>query len=308
MRSTTHSDRVYVVTGADSGIGARVAQLLAERGARVVRCGLGDDVDVHADLARPDGRARLVDAVRALAPDGVDGLALVAGVGAPSTLPVRVNYFGTIAVLEGLRPLLAASAAPRVVAVSSASSLSPGDEALVETLLRGDEPGAIAVAERLVAAGRGGVIYRSTKIALNRWVRRHAGDDEWAGRGILLNAVAPGIVATETAMSTVLASEAQAKVLATALPQPLGMPGPVEPVAEQIAWLLTPSSAFTTGQILFVDGGADAVLRGERPYVDGVRYRPLAVARMLFWSAVARMKGRPRRRLGSTGHGTSPRR
>ncbi|MEF3405629.1 SDR family oxidoreductase [Agromyces sp. CCNWLW203] len=291
MRSTGHSERVYVVTGADSGIGARVAEMLAERGAHVIRCGLGDGVEVNADLALPRGRARLVEAVRALAPSGVDGLALVAGVGAPSALSVRLNFFGTIAVVEGLRELLAASAAPRVVAVSSASALSAGDDALIETMLSGDEPGGVAAADRLVAAGRGSVIYRSTKIALNRWVRRHAGDGEWAGRGILLNVVAPGVVATDTTMSAVLASEAQAKVLATALPQPLGMPGPVEPVAEQIAWLLTPSSAFTTGQVLFVDGGADVVLRGERPYAQGVRYGPLAIARMLFWSAVARMKG-----------------
>ncbi|WP_139417766.1 SDR family oxidoreductase [Agromyces laixinhei] len=291
MQSTGHSERVYVVTGADSGIGARVAEMLAERGARVIRCGLGDGVEVNADLSQPEGRARLVEAVRALAPDGVDGLALVAGVGVPTALSVRLNFFGTIAVIEGLRPLLAASAAPRVVAVSSASALSAGDDALIETLLGGGEAAAVAVADRLVAAGRGSLIYRSTKIALNRWVRRHASDDEWAGRGILLNAVAPGLVATETAMATVLASDAQAKVLATALPQPLGMPGPVEAVAEQIAWLIAPSSAFTTGQILFVDGGADVVLRGEGPYAEGVRYGPLAVARMLFWSAVARMRG-----------------
>lgn len=282
--------RTHVVTGADSGIGAELVGLLRSAGHRVITCGLDDSVDVRADLATTSGRTALVAAVEQLSPDGVDGVALVAGTDDRGPGTVSVNYFGTTAVLDGLRPLLARRPAPRATVVTSASALSAGDLTIVEACLAGDEAAARAAAGGAAVRGRGGVIYRSTKIALNRWVRRQAADDRWAGAGITLNAVAPGVVATETARRTVLGSAAQARVLAEALPQPLGMPGPVRAVASAIAWTLAEENAFMTGQVLFVDGGADAIVRGEGPYEDGVRYSPAAVARMVFWSAVARLR------------------
>lgn len=136
------------------------------------------------------------------------------------------------------------------------------------------------------------MIYRSTKIALNRWLRRTAVRREWAGSGIPLNAVAPGVVGTETARRTLLGDPASERVLRDALPQPLGMPGPVEPVAATIAWLLSPDAAFITGQVLYVDGGAEVTLRGEAPFATGVRYGPLRMARMVAWTVVGRLRSR----------------
>lgn len=286
-----HTDRVYVLTGADSGIGARTADLLRDRGARVITCGISGRSDVRADIAEPAGRAALRAAVHERAPAGIDGLALVAGIGAPSPATVRVNYFGTLAVLEGLRELLLRSSAPRAVAVSSASALSHGDSALVRACLRGDEQRATARAARLARWGRGGTVYRSTKIALNRWVRRHASGPSWAGSGVPLNVVAPGVVDTASARASILGDPVRTAVVAEALPQPLGFPGPVEAVAEAIAWALTPANAFTVGQIVHVDGGADAALRGDGPYRDGVRYGPAALVRMAR-AAVAARTGR----------------
>ena len=284
-----HTGRTYMVTGADSGIGAVVADRLSTSGARVIRCGIGAAVDVRADLTTAEGRTSVVDRVRDLAPAGIDGVALVAG-SADGGVAVGLNYFGTIALLTGLRDDLARGPHPRAVVVSSASSLSAGDADLVDACLADDEPRALAIAARLVARGRGTVIYRSTKIALNRWLRRTAVREEWAGARILLNAVAPGIVETETARRTMLSDAARARVLQDALPQPLGMPGPVEPVAAAIAWLLSPDAAFTTGQVLFVDGGAEATLRGDAPFATGIRYGPLRMARMVAWTVIGRLR------------------
>ena len=74
--------RTYVVTGADSGLGRAVADLLAARG-RVITCGLADGVDVRADLTTTEGRADLVEGVRSLGGGRVDGVVAAAGAGAP---------------------------------------------------------------------------------------------------------------------------------------------------------------------------------------------------------------------------------
>lgn len=285
-----HDSRTYVVTGADSGIGALTAQTLQERGARVIRCGLGEDVDVRADLADDAGRDLLVREIEQMAPGGIDGLALVAGLGTASADTVRVNYFGTMAVLAGLRTLLRKKDMPRVVVVSSASSLSAGDQDVIGACLRGDETGATAAAERAIARGRGSTLYRSSNIALNRWVRQSATTDDWAGTGVPLNVIAPGVVATESAREQMLSDEARTKVLTTALPQPLGFPGPAQAIADALSWMLSPENSFMAGQVVFVDGGADAALRSDGPYRDGIRYGPVPMARMLFWSLVAKIR------------------
>ena len=48
-----------------------------------------------------------------------------------------------------------------------------------------------------VGAAPGVFAYPASKLALARWVRRHAVTEEWIGSGIRLNAIAPGVVASE---------------------------------------------------------------------------------------------------------------
>ncbi|CAM3134822.1 SDR family oxidoreductase [Stackebrandtia soli] len=283
-----HTGRTYAVTGADSGIGAATVDLLRRDGATVIACGTGDHVDVRADLTTRSGRKALVAAVRRLAPR-LHGVATGAGTGAATPDGVRLNYFGTVEVLDGLHGPLAETGG-RAVAVTSASALSHGDATIVDSCLSGNEDHAVQAARIAVDRRRGGAVYRSTKIAVNRWVRRSA--PTWAETGVTINAVAPGVVDTETARRTILADPIAARVVAEALPQPLGFPGPPEAVAEAISWLLSPTDGFTTGQVVFVDGGADATLRGDEPYADGVRYGPVATARMLWWTVAGRLRRR----------------
>lgn len=129
--------RTIVVTGAASGIGAATAKHLRAQGDHVIGVDLAG-VDVNVDLATLTGRAALVDAIRDLAPHGIDGIVANAGVHRRDAMTVRVNYFGAIASLEGLRPLLRLDA-PRAVLITSRAVLLPVDDGVVEACLAGNE-------------------------------------------------------------------------------------------------------------------------------------------------------------------------
>ncbi|MFE3002318.1 SDR family oxidoreductase [Nocardia sp. NPDC059246] len=250
--------RTYVVTGSASGIGAATAALLRERGARVIGCDL-EDAEVQADLSTPRGRRSLVDQVSELGP--IDAVLAIAGGGRTGML--ETNYFGAVATLEGLRPLLAQSPAPRAVAVSSTSSLAPADERIMQACLDGDEAAAVAYLANNPAAGGATAGYGVAKRALNRWVRNVAPSAEWAGVGIALNAVASGVVDTPAA-AWIFADDNVRKAVETAAPQPFGgFPGRPEWVAELICWLAGEENRFVTGQVIFADGGSEAAALGD---------------------------------------------
>ncbi|MBU3064556.1 SDR family oxidoreductase [Nocardia sp. NEAU-G5] len=258
MTYTEVAGRTYVVTGSASGIGAATATMLRERGAKVIGCDLGD-ADIEADLSTPEGRQALIDQVAECGP--IDAVLAVAGGGKTGLL--ETNYFGAVSTLEGLRPLLAKSAAPRAVVVSSTSSLAPADERVVQACLDGDEAAAVAYVVADPSIGGTAGAYGIAKRALNRWVRRVAPTPLWAGAGIALNAVAPGVVDTPAA-AWILANEDTRTAMETAAPQPFGgFPGRPEWVGELICWLAGADNRFVTGQVIFADGGAETALIGD---------------------------------------------
>jgi NAD(P)-dependent dehydrogenase (short-subunit alcohol dehydrogenase family) len=254
------AQRRYVVTGAASGIGATARRLLERDGHTVIGVDRRD-VEVVADLSTPDGRRAMVDGVRALAGDSLDGVLACAGVRGQGSDPlqiIRVNYFGALASLEGLRPLLARGTAPRAAAIASIALLREPIAAVVEACLDGDEERALAH-----AGSDGHAAYTSSKLSLARWARRQSVTDEWAGAGIALNIVAPGIIDTPMADYLVGTEELRARTVVDT-PQPYGQVGAAEDVASLLVWLTSPENGFVTGQVIFADGGFEAVTRGSR--------------------------------------------
>lgn len=265
--------RTCLVTGAASGIGRAVARRLTARGHRVIGADVRDVADtrgtgdavasaVQADLSTPEGRALLVEAAAELGGGRLDAVVACAGVGVFDPVTVRVNGFGAIATLAGLRPLLAAGRDPRALAVASLAAVHETDPAIVAAVLADDEEAAVAASTAAVDRGEGRLVYASAKRALVRWVRRAAVSDAWAGAGIPLNAVAPGIV--RTPLSRPLLEDPELHALTDAsVPMPLHGYADPEQIAPLIDHLTSPENTHVTGQVVFIDGGADAVLRGE---------------------------------------------
>ena len=253
------SPRNVVITGAASGIGAALAALLAERGDRIIGVDLAG-AEVDADLSTPAGRAAAIERIAELADGVVDALITCAGTSEPGEAMVTVNFFGTTALVEGLRPRLAAAAAPRVVLVGSISGTQTADEDVVAACLDGDEPRALEAARLAIADGRPQQLYPSSKSSVAQWARRTAVAPGWADAGIAVNVVAPGVV--RTPMSAGLFEDPRMKaVMDRAVPMPLHGYAQAEDLARVIAFLADAGTTHVTGQVLYVDGGAEASLR-----------------------------------------------
>ncbi|GAB2681965.1 SDR family oxidoreductase [Nocardia goodfellowii] len=257
--------RTYLVTGSASGIGAATVDYLRARGAHVI----GVDrhkADIAVDLATNEGRAELVARTRDLTHGKLDAVIACAGVGLLDPVTMKVNYFGAVATLEGLRPLLAAGTDPRAAVVSSFAALLPSDPQLVEAALAGDESTAIKIIEEAIAQGDSSFNpYSSAKYALNCWVRRQAITEQWAGAGIALNAIAPGTTVTPFIQAMLDTPEGQAQI-DSSVPMPLNGHATPQQVAPLLSWLTSPENTHVTAQIIFIDGGADAVVCGDRSW------------------------------------------
>lgn len=243
--------RVALVTGAAGGIGRAVAELFVRHGAGTLltdldgeACGAlakklnsqqlpGRALGTWLDVTDPDAWAGAVRLVRRR-------------FGYPDIL---VNNAGSIA-LGGLEDTTEQEW-QRVVETCQRGTWL-GMRATIPAMVHGGGGTVVNMASVFALVGSGGAIaYHGAKGAVRAMTATAA--VEYASRGIRVNAVCPGLVAT--AMSAALPDPVTTQLLADT---PLARPARPQEVAEAVLFLASGESSYVTGSTLVVDGGFSA--------------------------------------------------
>ncbi|GAB3114445.1 SDR family oxidoreductase [Aestuariicella hydrocarbonica] len=250
--------KTYALTGGATGIGAAIKARLLKAGHRVISVDI-KDADIIADLSTPDGRELAINSTREIADSGLDGLITCAGLAShvPNrALITQVNYFGCIALVNGLKDLVSKKQG-KILLIASNSAPGGTAEDFLNLLLDNKEDEAAHRASEL----EGQQVYAGTKRAVVRWMRRQV--PELARMGININALAPGF--TDTPMTQAVAQDPTygEAIRQFAASIPLGRAGQPDDMADAAEFLLSDKANFITGSTLFIDGGHDAVFRPD---------------------------------------------
>ncbi|MDK4715861.1 SDR family oxidoreductase [Rhizobium sp. CNPSo 4039] len=233
-------DKISVVIGGGSGIGAAIAARFAAEGSIVyatsrkpfVSPDQGRIIPVVADAGLASDVKQLYDRVREER-GGIDVLVLNAGMSEYAELGgISEDLYDRIFDLN-VRSLL--------FAAQNALELIPDNGSIV---LIG------SIADVIGPKGYG--VYSASKSAVRSFTRTWA--NELAPRGIRVNVVSPG--PTDTAMMAATTDEVRAALTGMI---PLGRLGRPDEVASAALFLASSESSFTTGAELCVDGGATQV-------------------------------------------------
>lgn len=246
-------DKVAVITGAATGMGAASARRFAAEGARVVICDLKEQegqalaeelgaaaVFLRTDVTQEDDVATAVKVARDRW-GRLDCIFNNAGFGGALgpidqtsaddfdiTLDVLVKgvFFG----IKHAAPVMKAQGSGSVINTASVAGM---------------------------VAGWGPHLYSMAKAAVIQLTRSTA--LELGEHGVRVNCICPGIIATPLAMGRDQSPEAVAAFKQTLGPgQPIGRVGEPEDIANAALWLASDESTFVTGDALVVDGGVMA--------------------------------------------------
>jgi NAD(P)-dependent dehydrogenase (short-subunit alcohol dehydrogenase family) len=276
------ADKVALITGGNSGIGAATAKRVAELGACVVITGRrqSEGRRVVSDIKRNGGSAAFIQA-DLTQPEQVKRIV-------PFTLETfgRLDYAFNNAGISGESRVLTDQAEKnfdRVFAVNVRALF----------LLLQDE------VKQMIAQGHGGSVVNTASVggllafptAGPYVASKHAvlgltktAAIEYGRYGIRVNAVSPGAVKTEMLLDVFGSEEALDEM---SVVHPIGRIGRPEEIANAVAWLFSDRSSYYTGQSLVLDGG----LTAQRPYVTQPVTQPSSTARAV---PAVRMATRPK--------------
>ena len=244
----TLSGKTALVTGASRGMGRSTALKLAEQGARVVvhygnaaaeadevvrliRAANGQADAIGADLTAPDAPHRLAAEVRKIIGDRLDILVANAGTAASASIEdTTVDQFDKLFAVNVRAPFF-----------------------LVQQLLPIlGEGSSVVLLSSLAAHASVGTLaaYAATKGAVDTLVKHFA--SAFGERGIRVNAVAPGVVATD--MSSFAKTDAGRDF--TLSLQALKRVAQPDDIGDVIAFLASDAARWITGDTIRVDGGS----------------------------------------------------
>jgi NAD(P)-dependent dehydrogenase (short-subunit alcohol dehydrogenase family) len=251
MTTTDQPRGTVIVTGASRGIGAAIAERLADDGYGVI-------VNYAADA---DGAESVVSAIRAKGGRAEAVRADVASEGDVAAmfgraqqqmgpLTALVNNAGTL----GERARVDEREADELTRLTQVNVVGPmlcaKHAVQAMSTAHGGKGGSIvtiaSVAAKAPADAKGSVPYEATKGAMVTFARGLS--NEVAAEGIRSNSVSPGIIDTEMAM-------AYPELRDVAGHDPLGRMGRPEEIANAVSWLVSPEASFVTGSDITVSGG-----------------------------------------------------
>ena len=250
------TDRVAVITGGASGIGAATARLFAAEGARVALADLDAatlEATTHA-IADAGGTALALVADVTRAADATAGIGRVMAAWGRLDIVVTaagISVGGTVATIDE-------ALWDRVFATNVKGTYLWLHEALPHMIAAGRGAIVTIASQLAVSSGGNNAAYIASKGAIVSLTRTMAVDH--AAQGIRVNALMPGVIDTPMPRRSLQRfADPEATRARWMQRHPLGRFGRPEEVAKAALYLASDDASFTTGSLLFVDGGWTAM-------------------------------------------------